>query len=151
MSNTYPSEAASATQAFRDVSVSQPPLPGRKATPPPFSLRLTPEERARLEAEAGARPLGAYIRSRLFDGSAPPRRAPGRQPVRDHQLLAKVLGELGQSRIANNLNQLAKSANCGSLYLSPEDTASLQEACDAVQAMRRDLMQALGLERGDRP
>lgn len=115
-------------------------------TPPPFSLRLTFEERARLDREAGDMPLGTYIRSRLFNEPATdrPSRKPKR-PIKDHQALANVLGELGKSRIANNLNQLAKDANSGSLPLNPETENSLREACAGVQWLRLTLMQALGL------
>ena len=88
--------------------------------PPPFSLRLTFEERAALEQAAAGMPLGAYIRSRLFDGDLPPRRTRGKFPVKDQQALGKVLGELGKSRFANNLNQLARAANTGSLPVTPD-------------------------------
>ncbi len=135
---------------FRQVSIAKPARSKRKAAPHPFSLRLTVEERARLEQDAGNRPLGAYIRSRLFDGPAP-RRGPSRRPVKDQEALARLLGAFGQSRIANNLNQLAKAANSGSFLLTQEGEASLREACDAVTAMRRDLMTALGLDGGGRP
>lgn len=37
-----------------------------KKYPPPFSLRLTHEERARLDAERGNKPLSVHIRERLF-------------------------------------------------------------------------------------
>ena len=40
---------------------------GKAKYPPPFSLRLTYEERAFLEAEAGGKPLGAYERLPAFD------------------------------------------------------------------------------------
>jgi len=40
----------------------------KKKREAPFSLRLTFEERAQLEAAAGGEPLGAYIKSVLFDG-----------------------------------------------------------------------------------
>lgn len=42
--------------------------------PAPFSLRLTAEERAALEAEAGDAPLGAFIRDKLLKGGQAPRR-----------------------------------------------------------------------------
>lgn len=67
---------------------------------PPFSLRLTPEERAQLEQDAVGMSLGAYIRSRLFDDSVPKRRIRSKHPVKDHQELAKVLAELCRSRLA---------------------------------------------------
>ena len=81
--------------------------------PPPFSLRLTFEERAKIEADAAGMSLGGYIRSRLLDPDwiAPRRR--GKFPVKDHRALAQLLAMLGQSRLANNVNQLAKAANTG--------------------------------------
>lgn len=142
--------ADSLSAAFQGVSAPAGQSRRRKATPLPFSLRLTAEERARLDAEAGSKPLGAYIRSRLFDGTEATRKRV-RRPAGDDQALAQVLGALGQSRIANNLNQLAKAANSGSFLLTAEGEASLRDACDAVRAMRRALMAALGLDAGDRP
>lgn len=127
----------------------EPPAPRRRATPP-FSLRLTFEERAQLEAEAGDMPLGAYIRYRLLNMDAAPRRRVKRA-VRDRQALAQVLGELGRTRLASNLNQLAKAAHTGSLPVGPDTEAELAEACKAVQDMRRMLMTALGLHEGDAP
>lgn len=78
----------------------------------PFSLRLSPEERARLEREAAGLSLGAYIRSRLFgaDAASPPK-SRGKFPVKDHKALAQAIGLLGQARIASNLNQLARAAH----------------------------------------
>ena len=75
-----------------------------KSTPkhaPPFSLRLSFEERAALEEAAGGMPLGAFIREKLLGGALTPRRTRGHAPVKDHQALGQVLGELGHSRIAN--------------------------------------------------
>lgn len=40
----------------------------------PFSLRLTIEERTALEMGAGNKPLGAYIRAKLFEGEEAPRK-----------------------------------------------------------------------------
>ncbi|WP_121119700.1 plasmid mobilization relaxosome protein MobC [Croceibacterium ferulae] len=115
--------------------------------PAPFSLRLTPEERLRLERDAGHQSVSAYIKSRLFDGAAAPVRTRGLSPV-DRAALAEALAKLGQSRIANNLNQLARAANVGALDLTPELEAELQEACAAVLDMRALLVQAVGLSEG---
>lgn len=112
---------------------------------PPFSLRLTREERAQLEHDATGMSKGAYIRSRVFDESLPKRRTRNKHPVKDYQELAKVLGELGASRLANNVNQLAKASNSGSLETSPDTEKALQRACADIQWMRQVLMSALGL------
>lgn len=119
--------------------------------PPPFSLRLTYDERARLYAAANGKPLGTYIRERLFDGKAAPRRRRGNNPVKDYQALGRVLGALGKSRLAANLNQLAKAVNTGSLPVTPETEADLKEACREIAALRADLLRALGKMPGDGP
>ena len=112
--------------------------------PPPFSLRLSFEERAVLEHAAAGQSLGAYIRSKLFDGDLTPRRTRGHRPVKDHTALAKVLGALGQSRLSSNLNQLAKAAHIGALPVTPELAEELFDACAQIRAMRIDLLKALG-------
>ncbi len=116
----------------------------RKPYDPPFSLRLSFEERARLTEQASGAPLGAYIRERLL--SEPPRRS--RLTPADRQALLQVLGTLGQSRIANNLNQLAKQANLGTLPVTPDTEAELSSAAADIAAMRDMLVKALGLDGG---
>lgn len=112
--------------------------------PAPFSIRFTFEERAKLEKAAAGMPLGAYIRQKLFDGELTPRRVRGQKPVKDHAKLARVLGALGQSRLSNNLNQIAKAANLGALPVTPELEEELSETCHTISSMRSDLMRALG-------
>lgn len=111
----------------------------------PFSLRLSDEERAELERAAGSQPLGAYIRARVFGERVTPRR-PVRRPIQDAQALARVLGALGQSRLASNLNQIAKAANAGALPVTPELEDELALACRDVREMRTALIAALGLK-----
>lgn len=118
--------------------------------PPPFSLRLSVEERAKLETAAAGMPLGSYIKAKLFDGDLSPRRTRGSAPVKDHAALAQILGMLGNMRLASNLNQLARSANIGTLPLTPEVEEELALACAAVIAMRAELLRALGYEAEDR-
>jgi hypothetical protein len=111
----------------------------------PFTLRLTFEERAQLERDAAGLSLGAYVRLRVFDTtrSAPRRR--GKFPVKDQKALASVLAILGQSRLANNINQLARAANTGSLAMTPDAEATLKGACRDIASIRHMLMVALGL------
>ncbi|TRW96340.1 hypothetical protein FNJ84_13435 [Paracoccus sp. M683] len=120
-------------------------------TPPPFSLRLSTEERDKLEAAAAGMPLGSYIKTKLFGGDLSARRTRGSAPVKDHAALAQVLGMLGNMRLASNLNQLARSANIGTLPLAPEVEEELALACAAVIAMRAELLRALGYEAENRP
>ncbi|MBI1238297.1 MAG: hypothetical protein GC199_03035 [Alphaproteobacteria bacterium] len=120
-------------------------------SPPPFSLRLTAAERARLENDAAGKSLGAYIRERLFGKDAAPRQSRDNHPVKDHEALGRVLGALGQSRLSSNLNQLAKAVNTGSLPVTPETEAELKEACGEVSALRDELLRALGKSPGDGP
>lgn len=129
---------------------SQKPAANKKY-PPPFSLRLTNEERARLERDAAGRPLGAYIRERLFGENVSPRRKSGNRPVQDQEALGRVLGALGGSRLSSNLNQLAKAVNTGSLPVTPETEADLQQACRDVTVMREELLRALMPPRGGEP
>lgn len=91
-------------------------------------------------------PLGAYILERVFNEEASPRRRRGKRPVKDHQALAQVLGKLGQSRLTSNLNQLARSANTGSLPVTPDTEAALIEAVAEIREIRRLLIQALNLD-----
>lgn len=131
------------------TEAARPPVRHKAKKPPPFSLRLNAKERQRLETAAAGLPPGSYIKVRLFDGDLSPRRTRGRAPIKDHAALAQVLGMIGNMRLASNLNQLARSANIGTLPLTPEVEEELTTACAAVIAMRAELMRALGYEQED--
>jgi hypothetical protein len=110
----------------------------------PYSLRLTFEERAKLNDNAGTMPVGSYIKSILFAEDAPKYRRRKSSPVKDMKALADVLAALGATRIANNLNQLAKATNIGNFYFDEDTKRDLKRACDDVRVMRQVLMHALG-------
>jgi len=112
----------------------------------PFSIRFTKEERQQLEHMAHGISLSEFIRSCLFKENVSIRRTKGRFPVKDEQALSRLLGVLGQSRIPNNINQLAKAANSGSLPVNPDTQKQLTEAYHSILWMRRQLIQALGLK-----
>ena len=121
---------------------------------PPFSLRLTFDERARLEELAGSEPLGSYIKRKVFDRKcAGTRRARSRtrRPIKDEKKLAHVLAILGQSRLANNLNQLAKAAHLGTLPMMPDTEREIRRACADVALMRRELLRVLGHRTDEEP
>jgi hypothetical protein len=89
-------------------------------------------------------PLGAYIRSQVFKDGKTRKRRRYRRPVKDNQALGQLLGTLGEARLSNNLNQLAKAAHSGSLPVTPETEKALREACAEIHQMRALLMRALG-------
>ena len=119
----------------------------KKKSAAPFSLRLTQDERRQLERQAAGLPIGTYVRARLLgdNGGEERRRTRGKFPVRDHEALARVLAWLGQSRLSSNINQLARAANSGSLPVDAETRQALNDACQAIGAMKRMLMTALGI------
>lgn len=117
----------------------------------PFSLRLTFEERALLEQQAGGMPLASYMKSLLFADDAPKYRKRRRAAAPDEKLLAEVLACLGASQIGKRLDDLAKAANSGSLYCDQDTKADIKRACDDVHAMRVSLMRALGTQTDDAP
>lgn len=54
--------------------------------------------------------------------------------------------ELGKSRLAANVNQLARAVNAGTLRVSPQVEKDIETACRReIQTMRALLMVALGL------
>jgi hypothetical protein len=109
----------------------------------PLSIRFNEAEKAALQERAGGLPLGTYIKAAVLGDDAKAVRGQ-RTPVKDADLLCRVLALLGQSRLANNLNQLAKAANQGSLPVTPETEDDIRRACAAVFEMRLLLLQALG-------
>ena len=129
--------------SFHKVSVPVKQKKIVKPKMPPFSLRLSEEERTHLNEQAGNQPLGAYIRSELLGDKAIKRRVLRKPQVND-QKLALVLSALGESRLSQNLNQLAKHANMGTLEISEPIEHELLDACKAITSMREVLLSALG-------
>jgi hypothetical protein len=118
----------------------------KTAKPKPFSLRLTFEERAKLNAMAGDRPLGSFIRDRLLGENAGKRAFRSRRPAADKRALARALNLLGQSRLSSNMNQIAKAVHLGTLPVGPDLEAELAAACADIREMRDALIAALGPE-----
>lgn len=127
--------SSSLTKAFQ--------LSAKEKRPAPFSLRLSNDERAELEQLADGMPLGAYIKSRVFTSG---RRSRTQQV--DKQALAKVLSAIGQSRLPQNMNQIAKAANLGTLPVTLETEEEIKQACYNIAVMRVMLMKALGKRGG---
>ena len=88
--------------------------------------------------------LSTYIRALALNESLSKRKRRSISTVADQKAIGQVLGLLGQSRIANNLNQLAYQANIGALQMDKEALAQIEEAYAHVVAMRGLLLKALG-------
>jgi hypothetical protein len=113
------------------------PSPGPNQEPPPaaalirpVATRLTAEQYAELEhrARASGLPVAAFVRLAIL-GTKPPELT-HRGDVRP------AIAQLG--RVGNNLNQLTRLANNGTLF--PADLAA---TLDAVHAAVRDVRDAL--------
>lgn len=115
----------------------------------PFPIRFTSEERAYLEDLAGSRPLGTYIREQLLGDRAAKRRS-ARKPSIDDEKASELLAAIGRTHISSNLNQIARSVNMGTLDVREDTDEQLQDACQAIFAMRDALFVALGLKLEDR-
>lgn len=113
--------------------------------PTHLTLRLTDEEWAVLEKAAAGLTVSAHVRERLFGEAVAQRRTRGKAPVKDHESLGQVLALLGKSRLASNVNQLAKAANTGSLPVTPETEAEIVQASDSILTMKDHLLHALGV------
>lgn len=121
----------------------------KKKRPAPFSLRLSFDEKQKLIEDAGRQSISAYIKSRLFDPDAPVQQARRLKPVKDQKALAQLLGMLGSSRIARNLDELAEAAEVGALPGDEETHGLIKRAADDIRIMRRFLLAALGIRETD--
>lgn len=104
---------------------------------------MTVDERdtLRRKADENSLSVSAYVRLCVFQKSVQ-RKA---YPAKDRVELARLLGLLGQSEIADNLNVLADEATSGSLLFDEETQAKIQAAYEHVCFMRKCLIAVLGL------
>ncbi len=125
--------------------------PKKRKGPPPVSVRLSEDEYARLRRDAGVLSMAAYIRLKVFgeEETAPHRKAYTRKktsPSSELIMIGHMLGGLGESEIAANLNDIAKAARAGAMPVSPKLEREVLAACDAVQDMKVRLVAALGVK-----
>jgi len=141
-------------EAFADASAPditiRPPRSSRQKQTSRLSVRVDQFERAHLEKLAGDETLSTYVRRKLLgDWASTKRERPAkrqRKPKGNDTAIAQLLALLGQSRLASNLNQIAKAANMGALPVTPDLEAELKTACEDIGLMRRLLVKALGIK-----
>ena len=135
-------------KSFDDAAANDRVTKPKKVYPKPVSVRFTDEERSELERKAGDLTLSAYVRSRCVGDSVEAHRTRGKRSVKDYKELSKVLGLLGRSQLPNNVNQIAKALNMGTLDLSHETDAAIRQAAFDIAYIRMTLIKALGLKDG---
>lgn len=104
------------------------------------------DDHERLKSLADGMALSTYIRAKALGEASPRRKSRSTASVADKQTLAQLLGLLGQSRIANNLNQLAYHANIGTLAMDDDTRAQIADAYEHVLFLRETLVKALGIK-----
>lgn len=114
--------------------------------PAPVSVRLTVEEREELTRQAAGMSISAFIRERLFGDGVAPRKTRGKFPVDDHRALARVLAALGRSDTTAALKRVSQQIQNGRASVRPETERQLLKACADIEAMKADLITALGLK-----
>lgn len=104
-----------------------------------LTIRLTAEERAKIDADSERAALtpGSYARGVLL-GAPAPRQV--RRPPIEKQMLARLLGSLGH--IGANINQIARAVNTG----EEADRTALYAAWSDLRTMRDAVLKALGRE-----
>jgi hypothetical protein len=126
------------------VDAQQPITPRRRRSgsetrrrPIPFPVRLSPEERTAIaaDAERAGLTLGSYIRSRVL--SAPTTRARKQLPV-DYAAFAAALRAFTKAAI--NVNQIARHLNTFGFPVPPE----LAALATQLDMSRMDVMTAMG-------
>ena len=139
---------ADAAVSQRDTRSTKKKSPRHKATRdcPRVTLRLSLDDYERLQQLADGMALATYIRAIVLNEKLPRKKLRSSTSVADKQAVAQILGLLGQSRIANNLNQLAYHANIGSLVIDDESKAQISKAYEHVISMRDALITALGMQ-----
>jgi hypothetical protein len=148
--------APSSQKAFNQARQNAVVAPAKGKTKPakpkmlPCSVRFTAEEKAYLERAAGNQSLAAHIRFKALDGNIS-ERSPSHlrkqyKPKMDYELIAKLLGMLGQSELGPSMIALAAAADIGALDVDEDTHTRLHTACDDIALIRSSLIVALGIK-----
>lgn len=108
-----------------------------------ITIRLKPEQYARLEAKAGSRPISQYIRQTMLDGDAAKRRGADRRVLPDAALAVKVLALLGPHPHLTAFKMAAQRIEDGIEPTNDETNALLSETRDWIAKVHGLLMSAL--------
>lgn len=124
-----------------DFSVASAEAKPKKKRLSPLSVRLSVEQRAQLEKDAIGMSLNAYVLSKLFDASKRKK-----QPTNRDKAIASALRRMAHSGIAAYLASQIVAQEEGRLGLSSDEETELRDAYTECFRIRRDLVEALGLQ-----
>ncbi len=117
-----------------------------KKRPAPLSIRLTDDERERLEEMAAGQALSSYIKTVLFNGETVQRGKRGAQTIKDYQKLAFALGLLGKLGTFATLNNLLDASQEQRVDMDSEMRDEVLKACQNIRVIRCNLIAALGVK-----
>ena len=129
-------------QLQSDFKSAHTPKPKRMA---PLSVRLSKEQRIQLERDAVGMSLNAYVLSRLFDDPVKPKRR-RKQPTKKDKAIARALRQLSQTGLVGYLLSQIAAIEEQRLQLPENEEKQLRQAYADCCNLRRDLIEALGLE-----
>ncbi|MBD8894123.1 hypothetical protein [Roseibium litorale] len=116
--------------------------------PSPVSIRFSNSERAELEERANGQALGPYIKDYVLRGHEAETSGANGKRRSDVEIVARTLRELGRSELHSSLRRIYELAAKGNLAVDDEVVETIEEACAAAIAMRRDLVAFLGPREG---
>ena len=111
---------------------------------PRVMVRFSRDDYEKLQELADGASLAVYLRAVALNRDLPRKKRRSASTIQDRAAAAQLLGLLGQSRIANNLNQLAYQANIGALVMDDTALFQIEEAYEHINTMRQLLLRALG-------
>jgi hypothetical protein len=111
-----------------------------------FRLPSSLKEQMAQEARVLGISSSAYVVLRLADNTTQRKLADIFMLQNRRTEYASVLRALGQSRIANNLNQIAYQLNTGNLIFTPDVAAQIHEAYEAILYIRSLLIEGMGVK-----
>jgi hypothetical protein len=113
-----------------------------------LTLRLAKQERERLDKQAKTLGLStaAYVRCLTADEKTQRKLLSLIERTQDRAEYARILRALGESRIANNLNQIAYAIHSGTFVFSPDVTVQINECYEAILYIRSLLIEQMGVK-----
>ncbi|MBO6549307.1 MAG: hypothetical protein JJ964_06765 [Rhizobiales bacterium] len=130
------------SQIQSDFKAAHAPKPKRMA---PLSVRLSKEQRVQLERDAVGMSLNAYVISKLFDNPTKPKRR-CKEPTQKDKAIARALRQLSQAGLVGYLLSQIEAIEENHLSLPEDEEEQLRQAYTDCCSLRRDLIEALGLE-----